>query len=129
MFKFFGDLPETSPFLSAQMAVLSSFLQVFIVLGIYNFGFNQAFFLEVDDYSEKSHGIIIFLGDFPTPTRFICYIYAGPSYSSVFKSCARTHIKFETGTIGGWGAQLFFQCLICCTSRHRSAMHYQNHYI
>ena len=35
-------------------------------------------------------------------------LYAGPSYSSVFKSCARTHIKFETGTIGGWGAQLFF---------------------
>jgi hypothetical protein len=56
------------------MAVLSSSLQVFIVLGIYNFGLNQAFFLEVDDYSEKSHGIIIFLGDFPTPTRFICYM-------------------------------------------------------
>ena len=30
-------LPETSPFLSAQMAVLSSFFQMFIVLGMYNF--------------------------------------------------------------------------------------------
>ena len=30
-------LPETSPFLSAQMAVLSSFFQLFIVLGMYNF--------------------------------------------------------------------------------------------
>ena len=28
--------PETSPFLSAQMAVLSSFFQMFIVLGMYN---------------------------------------------------------------------------------------------
>jgi hypothetical protein len=33
-------LPETSPFLSAQMAVLSSFFQVFIVLGMYNFAWN-----------------------------------------------------------------------------------------
>ena len=32
-------LPETSPFLSAQMAVLSSFFQMFIVLGMYNFVF------------------------------------------------------------------------------------------
>ena len=32
-----GVLPETSPFLSAQMAVLSSFFQMFIVLGMYNF--------------------------------------------------------------------------------------------
>ena len=31
-------LLETSPFLSAQMAVLSSFFQVFRVLGMYNFG-------------------------------------------------------------------------------------------
>ena len=31
-------LPETSLFLSAQMAVLSSFFQMFIVLGMYNFG-------------------------------------------------------------------------------------------
>ena len=30
-------LPETSPFLSAQMAVLSSFFQMFIVLRMYNF--------------------------------------------------------------------------------------------
>ena len=30
-------LPETSPFLSAQIAVLSSFFQMFIVLGMYNF--------------------------------------------------------------------------------------------
>ena len=30
-------LPETSPFLSAQMAGLSSFFQMFIVLGMYNF--------------------------------------------------------------------------------------------
>jgi hypothetical protein len=30
-------LPETSPFLSAQMAVLSGFFQMFIVLGMYNF--------------------------------------------------------------------------------------------
>ena len=31
-------LPKTSPFLSAQIAVLSSFFQMFIVLGMYNFG-------------------------------------------------------------------------------------------
>jgi hypothetical protein len=31
--------PETSPFLSAQMAVLSSFFQMFIVLGMYNFAY------------------------------------------------------------------------------------------
>jgi hypothetical protein len=31
-------LLETSPFLSAQMAVMSSFFQMFIVLGMYNFG-------------------------------------------------------------------------------------------
>ena len=30
-------LPETRPFLFAQMAVLSSFFQIFIVLGMYNF--------------------------------------------------------------------------------------------
>ena len=30
-------LPETSPFLSAQIVVLSSFFQMFIVLGMYNF--------------------------------------------------------------------------------------------
>ena len=30
-------LPETSPFLSDQMAVLSSFFKMFIVLGMYNF--------------------------------------------------------------------------------------------
>ena len=35
-------LPETSPFLSAQMAVLSIFFQMFIVLGMYNFGRNVA---------------------------------------------------------------------------------------
>ena len=29
-------LPETSPFLSSQMAVLSSFFQIFMVLGMYN---------------------------------------------------------------------------------------------
>ena len=33
-----ANLPETSPFLSAQMALLSTFFQVFIVLGMYNFG-------------------------------------------------------------------------------------------
>ena len=32
-------LPETSPFLFAQMAVLSSSFQMFIVLGMYNFAF------------------------------------------------------------------------------------------
>ena len=31
-------LPETSPFSSTQMAVLSSFFQMFIVFGMYNFG-------------------------------------------------------------------------------------------
>ena len=31
-------LPETCPFLSAQMALLSSFFQMFIALGMYNFG-------------------------------------------------------------------------------------------
>ena len=30
-------LSEASPFLSAQLAVLSSFFQVFVVLGMYNF--------------------------------------------------------------------------------------------
>ena len=30
-------LPKTSPFLSAQMAMLSNFFQMFIVLGMYNF--------------------------------------------------------------------------------------------
>ena len=33
-------LPETSPFLFAQMAVLNSFFKMFIVLGMYNFGEN-----------------------------------------------------------------------------------------
>ena len=32
-----ASLPETSPFLSAQMAFMSTFFQVFIVLGMYNF--------------------------------------------------------------------------------------------
>ena len=30
-------LPETSPFFSAQMALVSTFFQMFIVLGMYNF--------------------------------------------------------------------------------------------
>jgi hypothetical protein len=33
-----ANLPETSPFLSPQMYFLSSFFQVFQVLGVYNFG-------------------------------------------------------------------------------------------
>ena len=33
-----ADLPKTSLFFSAQIAVLSSFIQMFIVLGMYNFG-------------------------------------------------------------------------------------------
>ena len=33
-----ANLSETSPFLSAQMALLSTFFQVYIVLGMYNFG-------------------------------------------------------------------------------------------
>ena len=36
-------LPETSPFLSAQMAMLCSFFQMFIVLGMYNFASNMYF--------------------------------------------------------------------------------------
>ena len=32
-----ANLPETSTFLSAQMALVSTFFQTFIVLGIYNF--------------------------------------------------------------------------------------------
>ena len=32
-----ANLPETSTFFSAQMAVLSSYLQMFIVHGMYNF--------------------------------------------------------------------------------------------
>ena len=32
-----ADLPETSPFLFAQMAGLSKFFQMFMVLGMYNF--------------------------------------------------------------------------------------------
>ena len=38
LFETLWNLPESRPFLSAQMAVLSSFFQVFIVLGMYNFG-------------------------------------------------------------------------------------------
>ena len=33
-----ANLPETSPFLSAQMALVSTFFQMFIVLGMYNYG-------------------------------------------------------------------------------------------
>ena len=33
-----ANLPETSPFLSAQMVLVSPIFQMFIVLGIYNFG-------------------------------------------------------------------------------------------
>jgi hypothetical protein len=32
-----AKLPKTSPFLSAQMALVSTFFQMFIVLGMYNF--------------------------------------------------------------------------------------------
>jgi hypothetical protein len=32
-----ANLPETSPFLFAQMALVSTFIQMFIVLGMYNF--------------------------------------------------------------------------------------------
>ena len=32
-----ANLPETSPYLSAQMALVSTFFQMFIVLGMYNF--------------------------------------------------------------------------------------------
>ena len=37
-------LTETSSFLSARMAVLSRFFQMFIVLGIYNFGYNVIYY-------------------------------------------------------------------------------------
>jgi hypothetical protein len=43
-------LPETSPFLSAQMAVLSSFFQMFIVLGMYNFEMRVDFLFFVCTY-------------------------------------------------------------------------------
>ena len=33
--------PKISPFLSAQMAVLSNFYQMFIVIGMYNFAFDR----------------------------------------------------------------------------------------
>ena len=33
-----ANLPETSPFLSAQMTLVGSFFQMFIALGMYNFG-------------------------------------------------------------------------------------------
>ena len=32
-----ANLPETSPFLFAQMALVSTFFQMLIVLGMYNF--------------------------------------------------------------------------------------------
>ena len=32
------NLPETSPFLTAKMALVSTFFQMFMVLGMYNFG-------------------------------------------------------------------------------------------
>ena len=35
-----ANLPETNPFFSAQMALVSTFFQMFIVLGMYNFGFD-----------------------------------------------------------------------------------------
>ena len=35
-------LSETSPFLSAQMTVLSIFFQIFVVLGMYNFGYDSS---------------------------------------------------------------------------------------
>ena len=36
-----ANLPETSSSLSAQIAVLNSFFEMFIVLGMYNFGHIQ----------------------------------------------------------------------------------------
>ena len=36
--------PETSPILSAQIAVLSSFFKMFIVLGMYNFVYTYNYF-------------------------------------------------------------------------------------
>ena len=33
-----ANLPETSPFLSAKIALVSTFFQMLIVLGMYNFG-------------------------------------------------------------------------------------------
>ena len=33
-----ANLPETSPFFSAQMALMSTFFQMYIVLWMYNFG-------------------------------------------------------------------------------------------
>ena len=62
LFKFLFEiqaiLPETSPFLSAQMAVLSSFFQMFIVLGMYNFALG-AKLLPNSSRDKKYHQTII----------------------------------------------------------------------
>ena len=42
-----ADLPETIPFLSAQIALLSRFFQVFIVLDIYNIDDIAALMMQV----------------------------------------------------------------------------------
>ena len=61
-------LPETSPFLSAQMAVMSSFFQMFIVLGMYNFAlpvnFSRSFMLAlqfdlIDNREKLLHSRVI----------------------------------------------------------------------
>jgi hypothetical protein len=53
-------LPETNPFLSAQMAVLSSFFQMLIVLGMYNFfqhlstkGFRKSHINQISHYLSE----------------------------------------------------------------------------
>ena len=58
-----ANLPDTSPFLSAQMALVSTFFQMFIVLGMYNFAQVLDLFLPEFHYCWASKLIQIYLLD------------------------------------------------------------------
>ena len=53
-----ANLPETSPFLSAQMALVSTFFQMFIVLGMYKFRCS-AFFFEKKDAAWLRTSVLV----------------------------------------------------------------------
>ena len=56
-----ANLPETSPLSTAQMAVLSSFFQGFIVLGMYNFGVYQKGKLAMHEKSWQEASALAFI--------------------------------------------------------------------
>ena len=66
-----ANLPETSPFFSAQMALVSTFFQIFIVLAIYNFAW-----LINDKTCKKSHS-------FGQHILLLRYIYINYIYTSI----------------------------------------------